>query len=622
MQSDEEIHKITRRSLLIGVSQIGLMSLLAGRLYYLQVTRSHDYTMRAEENRINVRLLAPTRGRIFDRFGHEIAVNRPNFQVLMVAEHAQDPDETIRKLSRLVRISDRRRRQLLRDIPRTKEFIPLMVTENLTWEEFAAVNVHLPHLPGIETRVGERRYYPLAAEFAHIVGYVGMPTREDLYDDDPLLKLEGFKVGKNGIENKLDDLLRGEPGNHRVEVNNVGRVVRELDRNPGVAGADIVLTLDSELQKFATQRMAEQSGAVAVMEIHSGDILALASTPSYNPNDFNVGISQKYWDSLLADDRKPLLNKAVSGQYPPGSTFKMLVALAGLETGAISVDEKINCSAKYEYGQDIFHCWFDEGHGDIDLHDAIKHSCDVYFYELARRIGIEPIAKIAREFGLGARTDIETIGEKSGIVPSRDWKRANLDALWQKGETLITGIGQGYLLATPLQLVHMVSRLANGRKKVSPNLVYAMGGEVKNTPEFEPLRVNEKDLRVIHAAMRAVTHDADGTAYMPDLNVKGQKMAGKTGTVQVRRISAAEREEGIVKNEDLPWHLRDHALFVGFAPVDNPKYAIAVVVEHGGSGSKTAAPIARDMMEKILERDPQSKDVYIPPSPAPEIGAV
>ncbi len=615
-QYDDGTSIITRRALMLGVSQAGLMSLLAGRLYYLQVIQSKEFSIQAEENRVNIALVAPRRGRIFDRFGQEIATNRPNFQVILIPEQTQNPVETIDRLERIIPVSPKRRRRVLRDILRIRGFVSLTVAENLTLEQFSTVNVHLPHLPGLETRVGEMRYYPKQGEFAHIVGYVGVPNKDDLLDNNPLLKLEGFRLGKSGIESKMDEQLRGLAGSRQVEVNSGGRVIRELSRNPSMSGDDIVLTLDAELQKYALARMGEQSGSVAVMEVNSGDVLALASNPYFDPNDFNLGISQKRWDALVEDRRKPLLNKSITGQYAPGSTFKMLVALAGLEEGVITPDEKVTCTSIYKFGKDTFHCWFEEGHGLMNMHNGIKHSCDVYFYELSRRLGIEPIARMAKKFGLGEKTNITAHGEKKGIVPSRDWKRANLDALWQQGETLITGIGQGYLLATPLQLVQMVSSLANGEKKVRPNLIYAIGDTIKTMPEFDALDVNPDHLGLVHTAMRAVTHEPKGTAFMPSLNVNGQTMAGKTGTVQVRRISAAEREEGIIKNKDLNWHLRDHALFVGFAPVKNPKYAISVVVEHGGSGSRQAAPIARDVMRKVLERDPQSRDVYLPVSGA------
>ena len=602
----------TRRATILGIGQVSLFALLAGRLQYLQVSQSEEYAMLAEENRVNIGLIAPSRGRIFDRFGQEIATNKPNFQIVMIPEQTDDPLQTLEAVNRLVPISPVKRRRLAREIARSRSFVPFTLVENLTWEQFSAINVHSPHLPGVEPRVGEMRYYPKPDEFAHIVGYVGVPSRDDLIDNNPLFRVPGFRLGRSGVEQQLDASLRGLAGTRRVEVNNVGRIIRELARDDGTPGADIVLTLDSHLQRYAKRQLGEQSGAIIVMDVHSGDVLTMASSPSFDPNDLNLGISQSKWDRLLEDERKPLLNKTIAGQYAPGSTIKMLVALAGLEKGVISPHEKITCTAKYRLGNDTFHCWKEEGHGAVNMHEAIKHSCDVYFYELSRRMGIEPISEIVERFGLGRVTGLETQGEKSGNVPNRDWKRANLDAGWQTGETLITGIGQGYLLATPIQLAVMAARLANGREKVTPSLIYAVNDDVKLRPEFAPLPVKPAHLALVKKAMASVINESDGTAFMQGFDVNGQRMAGKTGTVQVRRITPAEREAGIIDNEDLPWHLRDHALFVGYAPLRNPKYAIAVIVEHGGSGAKIAAPIARKVMEQTLKTDPLSRDVYLP----------
>lgn len=603
----------TRRAAVLGIGQVSLFALLAGRLQYLQVTQSQEYAMLAEENRVNIGILAPSRGRIFDRFGQELATNKPNFQVVMIPEQTDDPLQTLEAVNRLVPIAPSKRRRLADGIKRSRSFVPFTLVENLTWDEFSAINVHSPHLAGVEPRVGEMRYYPKSEEFAHIVGYVGVPNPDDLIDNNPLFRVPGFRLGRSGIEQDLDEKLRGLAGTRRVEVNNVGRIIRELARDSGSTGADIVLTLDRHLQQYAQKQLGDKSGAVVVMDVHSGDVLAMTSSPSFDPNDFNLGISQRKWDDLLDDERAPLLNKAIAGQYAPGSTFKMLVALAGLEQGVITLDEEITCTGQYEIGTDIFHCWKEDGHGAVNMHEAIKHSCDVYFYELSKRLGIDPITEIAERFGFGTVTGLETKGEKSGNVPSKDWKRATLDAGWQTGETLITGIGQGYLLATPIQLAVMASRLANGRQKVMPSLLYAVNDEVKLRPEFEPLTLNETHLEIIQNAMAAVTNEADGTAYMPDFKGAGQKMAGKTGTVQVRRITADEREAGIIDNKDLAWRLRDHALFIGHAPLNNPKYAVVVVVEHGGSGSKIAAPIGRKVMEEALKTDPLSRDVYLPP---------
>lgn len=618
-QFDSDAQKFPRRALILGLGQVGLFGILAGRLQFLQIKQAEEYGMLAEENRVNIGLLAPLRGRIVDRFGQDIASNRPNFQVVMIPEQTNDPIETINMLEKLVPISASRRRRLLRDIPRSRGFVPFTVAENLSWEQFAALNLNLPHLPGVEPEVGEMRFYPEKHIFSHIVGYVGRPDEGDLSDNDPLLKVPGFRIGKSGIERRLDSELRGSAGSRRVEVNSVGRVIRELTRDPGLQGADLVLSLDMELQKYAHELLGEQSGSVVMMDIHKGDVLAMSSSPGFDPNTFNVGLSQKQWETLIEDKRKPLINKTIAGQYPPGSTFKMLVALAGLETGVITPKTKIDCTGSYELGNDIFHCWEHEGHGKMNLNDAIVHSCDVYFYDLARNLGIDAIEKVAKQFGLGSKTYVQAPGEKSGLVPGRDWKRANLDASWQTGETVITGIGQGYMLATPLQLAVMTARIANGGKKVMPTLVSSINQEKLAMPESETMTVKPENLKLLQKAMYGVVNNPKGTAFGSRFSLNREVAAGKTGTVQVRRISRDERETGIVPNEELDWHLRDHALFVGFAPFKNPRYAVSVVVEHGGSGSKVAAPIAQAMLKRALENDPLKLSVYTP-SKREEVG--
>lgn len=620
---ETDTQTFSRRAVILGLGQLGLFGLLAARLQNLQITRGDQYGILAENNRVNIGLIAPLRGRILDRYGQEIATNRPNFQVIMIPEQTKDPIETLQVLEKLVPISPSRRRRLLRDIPRSRGFVPFTVAENLEWEQFAAINLNLPHLPGVEPQVGKLRYYPQDDIFSHMVGYVGRPDGRDLRRDDPLLRVPGFRIGKSGVEKQFDDTLRGSAGSRRVEVNNVGRVIRELARNPGAQGADLMMSMDSTLQNEAIRLLGEQSGSVVMMDVNSGEVLTIASAPTFNPNQFTVGLSQKEWDGLLDDQRKPLINKAIAGQYAPGSTVKMLIAIAGLEEKVITPKEKIVCEGLYELGGDTFHCWEHEGHGAMNMHDAITNSCDVYFYELARRLGIDPIEKVTKKFGLGSTSIPGAFGEKKGLIPGRDWKRANLDASWQTGETLIAGIGQGYMLVTPIQLAVMTARIANGGKEVVPKLLIdpkdvqsdnqnisqasqgnltmdADGGEKTNS-----LAVDPEHIKLMHKAMTSVVNDPDGTAFGSRFNLRGVKSAGKTGTVQVRRISKDERESGIIPNEELDWHLRDHALFVGFAPVKNPKYAISVVVEHGGSGSKVAAPIAQKLLKMALERDRQ-----------------
>ena len=594
--------------MILGLGQLGLFGLLAARLQYLQISQADQYGILAENNRVNIGLIAPLRGRILDRYGREIATNRPNFQVVMIPEQTNDPIETLRVLEKLVPISPSRRKRLLRDIPRSRGFVPFTVAENLEWEQFAALNLNLPHLPGVEPQVGKLRYYPQDDIFSHMVGYVGRPDGRDLRRDDPLLKVPGFRIGKSGIEKLFDDSLRGSAGSRRVEVNNVGRVIRELARNPGAQGSDLMMSMDSELQNEAIRLLGEQSGSAVVMDVNSGEVLTIASAPTFNPNHFTVGLTQKEWDGLLEDQRKPLINKALAGQYAPGSTIKMLVAMAGLEEKVITPKEKIVCEGQYELGGDTFHCWEHEGHGEMNMHDAITNSCDVYFYELARRLGIDPIEKMAKKFGLGRTSIPGAFEEKKGLIPGRDWKRANLDASWQTGETLIAGIGQGYMLVTPIQLAVMTARLANGGREVVPKLLIdAQSGSDSLSPsakeKSDEIAINPDHIRLMQKAMTSVVNDTDGTAFGSRFNLRGVSSAGKTGTVQVRRISKDERASGIIPNEELDWHLRDHALFVGFAPIDNPKYAVAVVVEHGGSGSKVAAPIAQKLLKMALERD-------------------
>ncbi len=594
--------------MILGLGQLGLFGLLAARLQYLQISQADQYGILAENNRVNIGLIAPLRGRILDRYGREIATNRPNFQVVMIPEQTNDPIETLRVLEKLVPISPSRRKRLLRDIPRSRGFVPFTVAENLEWEQFAALNLNLPHLPGVEPQVGKLRYYPQDDIFSHMVGYVGRPDGRDLRRDDPLLKVPGFRIGKSGIEKLFDDSLRGSAGSRRVEVNNVGRVIRELARNPGAQGSDLMMSMDSELQNEAIRLLGEQSGSAVVMDVNSGEVLTIASAPTFNPNHFTVGLTQKEWDGLLEDQRKPLINKALAGQYAPGSTIKMLVAMAGLEEKVITPKEKIVCEGQYELGGDTFHCWEHEGHGEMNMHDAITNSCDVYFYELARRLGIDPIEKMAKKFGLGRTSIPGAFEEKKGLIPGRDWKRANLDASWQTGETLIAGIGQGYMLVTPIQLAVMTARLANGGREVVPKLLIdAQSGSDSLSPSAkekgDEIAINPDHIRLMQKAMTSVVNDTDGTAFGSRFNLRGVSSAGKTGTVQVRRISKDERASGIIPNEELDWHLRDHALFVGFAPIDNPKYAVAVVVEHGGSGSKVAAPIAQKLLKMALERD-------------------
>lgn len=609
----------TRRAMILGGAQAVAFVTLAGRMYYLQILKTDEYRMMAEENRINVRLLAPLRGRIVDRFGTVLASNRQNYRAVLVAEQTPDIQDTLDKLARIVSITPFDRKKIMRDISRSPRFMPVTVAEDLTWEQFAQVNLNEPDLAGVQPDVGETRHYPFSSELAHVVGYVGPVSDKEMDeadDDQPLLKLPGFRIGKSGIEKTYDMQLRGTAGASHVEVNAYGRVIRELSKDPGKPGDEVVLTLDMGVQQFACERLKEESASAVVMDIHTGDVLAFVSTPAFDPNDFNMGLSQDQWKALVDNPYKPLTNKALAGLYPPGSTFKTVTAIAALKSG-VDPSHTVHCSGKYAFGDHFFHCWKKEGHGAMNMHDGIKNSCDVYFYDVARRIGIDAIEKTAREFGLGQTYDFDIPGEKPGIVPSRDWKRAVTGVSWQQGETLISGIGQGYLLTSPLQLAVLASRLANGGYAVKPRITRAVGGELVPVPQAPKIDVEDEWLKIVQGGMNGVSNEPGGTAYRSRITEVGMELAGKTGSAQVRRISMAERESGVRKNDTLEWRLRDHALFICFAPVAEPRYAMSVVIEHGGSGSGAAAPAARDIMLEVQKRNPVNRQAYAPRRDAP-----
>lgn len=604
----------SRRVAFLGGGKVLLLSLLAGRMYQLQVIESDKYKTLADENRINLRLLPPPRGRIVDRYGRPLAINQENYRVTLVAEQVRDIDTMLDTLSGIISLEDYERQRILREVRRRRGFVPVTVRENLNWRDVSRIEVNAPDLPGLSIEVGQSRQYPFADDFAHVLGYVSAVSEKEV-TGDPLLELPGFKIGKNGVERIFDLNLRGKAGNSQVEVNAVGRVIRELSRQEGQPGDDVRLTIDRDLQKMAADRLkAEKSAAAVVMDIHNGDVLALASVPGFDPNEFVTGLSSRTWRRLINDPYTPLINKAISGQYAPGSTFKMVVALAALEANIVGPDHRVFCRGFTQLGNARFHCWKKHGHGWQDMTDAHKNSCDVYFYDIAKRIGIDRIAEMANRLGFGSKTGIDLPAEKGGVIPTRAWKKALIGTPWQQGETLISGIGQGFILSTPLQLAVMTARIANGGKAVVPRLVRPArnqddpkGGAIKD-PVFKSLGISKRSLDIVREGMDRVTNEQRGTAYRARIKEAGMEMSGKTGTAQVRRISKAERDTRVLKNHERPWRERDHALFVGYAPSDNPRYAVAVVVEHGGGGSKVAAPIARDLLLATQKRDPANRD--------------
>jgi penicillin-binding protein 2 len=597
----------SRRAAILGGAQVAMLSLLVGRMYQLQVLESDRYKMLADENRINMRLLPPPRGRILDRFGHPLAVNRENYRALIVAEQTPDVEHTLDMLSKLIPINEADRKRIMREIGRHRSFIPVTVRENLDWSDVSRIEVNAPDLPGVVIDVGQSREYPLGADGSHLLGYVAAVSEKELAaSEDPLLELPGFRVGKSGVERSYEKELRGKAGNSQLEVNSVGRVIRELSRQEGQPGDDLMLTIDLDVQNLAVQQLRDKlSAAAVVVDLHTGGLIALASVPGFDPNAFNMGLTSADWHAITHDPYSPLSNKAISGVYAPGSTFKVVVALAALESKAMTADTRVFCRGSIELGNTRFHCWKRGGHGSLDMRGGIMHSCDVFFYEAARRTGIDRIAEMANRFGLGHKTGIDIPGERPGLIPTAEWKRKAIGVPWQKGETLIAGIGQGFVLATPLQLAVMAARVATGRA-IKPHLVRALvaNGDVRRVKhaDFPVMHIAPESLQVVRDGMNEVTNFPGGTAYRARIKERGWEMAGKSGTSQVRRISKHERETHVLKDEERPWKERDNALFVAFAPVEAPRYACAVVVEHGGGGSAVAAPIARDILRETLRR--------------------
>lgn len=583
-----------RAAILAGV-QFFLLLILVSRMYYLQVIQADKYIMMAESNRISMRILPPPRGIILDRFGEPLAVNNQNFRVQIISEQTSGSlVDALDSLGKIIPLSPSDYEYVQKEVKRKRAFVPVTVAENLTWEKMASIQLNAPELPGINIDEGLTRYYPYGYETAHVVGYVG-PVNEKEITGDPLLELPGFRKGKTGVEAQYDLPLRGSGGFRKIEVNVLGREIRELEKNKGIPGAQIDLTLDIRLQKYALEQFKKNSGALILMDVDNGDILALVSAPSFDANIFNTGISNDEWQKLASDIRKPLVNKAISGEYSPGSTFKMIVALAALESGVISSSTEIYCGGHMELGSHRFHCWKPEGHGYLNLIEALAVSCDIYFYEVARKVGIDKIADMAKRFGLGVKQEIDIPGEKSGLVPTQEWKKRVFDEPWQQGETMLTGIGQSYITTTPLQMAMVIAKIANGGKNIKPHLIKkAYVDEPKN------IKISKHFLNIVKQGMNDVMNDPQGTAFYSRIPNQLGGMSGKTGTTQVRRISMKERESRLLTQEELAWEERNHALFVGYAPINNPKYAIAVIVEHGGGGASVAAPIAKNVMEKAL----------------------
>ena len=605
--------KLSRRGLIIGGLQTAFIAGLAVRMRKLQVEDASEYRLLADENRINIRLIAPARGEIYDRNGKVIARNEQSFRITIVKEDAGDIEQTLYSLSNLIKISQNDAKRVIEEIERSAPFLPVTVRDQLSFEEIARIATNSPTLPGVSVEEGLSRVYPLTQTYAHVVGYVGPVSDNDLNDgneSNPLLKIPRFQVGKVGIERQFEGVLRGSAGVMKVEVNALGRVMRNLDRKEGKPGNNIQLTVDTELQAYIQARLGSESASAVVMNCKNGEILAIASSPSYDPNKFVKGISYSDFNELRDNEFRPLASKTVQDAYPPGSTFKIVTALAALEANIISPKDNFSCDGKMEISNRFFHCWKKGGHGEMDLAKSLIESCDVYFYELALKVGIERINEMATQLGLGIQHDVPMSAITKGLVPSREWKLKNREQEWLVGDTVNASIGQGYVLSSPLQLAVMAARLASGRN-VKPLLTKSINGQnVHDGKKIEDLKIDKAHLKIIRKALFQASNDRRGTAYGSRVINNKYRMAGKTGTSQVRNITDAERENGVTKNEDLPWKKRDHALFINFAPYDDPEIAVSVVVEHGGAGSKSAAPIARDITLQALFKGTPPLGVY------------
>ncbi|MBU1286745.1 MAG: penicillin-binding protein 2 [Alphaproteobacteria bacterium] len=617
----------TRRMVLAASAGGVVWAGLVARLFQLQVLEREKYQAAAEDNHIKLALAPPQRGRILDRFGKPLASHRRAGRVSIVPEQTRDPAGTLAQVAALIDLPDERVERLAGEITASRRrnagFVPVVVANELTYEDFARMNVHAAEIPGVQVEMALTRSYPRGRDFAHVLGYVARASQDDLerlsvgMEGDEAKRLEklfrhpDMRTGRQGMERFAEEYLRGKPGFRKLVTNAHGRVIEEIpdDRFAPVPGKDLYITIDSDLQRATIERFGEESGAAVMIDIETGDVLAMVSTPAFDPNDFVNGISGTAYAELRDNPQSPLYPRAHGGVYPPGSTFKMVVATAALESGAVKPTDRVTCNGYYHFGNRTWHCWKKGGHGSMDMHNGIKHSCDVYFYDIARRTGVEAIAATARKFGFGEAWTLGMTGARGGLVPDPEWKQRAVGEPWYEGETLNFGIGQGQLGVTPLQLALMTARIASEGRSLKPHLV-GLGPQSDDDGILDqPL---DKDIiNIMKSGMYGVTSEAGGTAYRSgDLGLGGPRIAGKSGTAQVRRITMAERDKGIRKGLNIERELRDHALFVAYAPADNPKYACAIVVEHGESGSGAAAPLARDILRFAIENDSGRKPAY------------
>ncbi len=589
-------HVLNKRLYAILLLIFFLFLVLIGRLYFLQVIEAQKYKTLSDDNRIHIQLVPPSRGRILDRNGLTIADNKPTYHAVLLRDQTHNHEQSLDAFESFIAIAPEIRRRIERQIKQLPRRLPIILKKNLTWEDIAILEVNTITLPGIVTQESGRRHYASAQSTAHTIGYTSTPTEADI-TIDKTFQFPDAQIGKQGIEKFYDDELNGTYGRREVEINALGQLIRQLELTNPTHGQDLVLTIDTRLQAYGYALFSQyKSGAAIVLDMDTGEVMALISHPSYDTNLFPVGISINEWQKLRQDPLHPLTNKVVSGLYSPASLVKIILGLSALTKEPSILDKKVYCDGEHKIGNHIFHCWKKGGHGHMNFHDAFLKSCDVYFYSLSQKLGPHIIAETARKFGLGKITGIDFPGEKSGHIPTPEWKTAHKKEKWYAGDTVLLSIGQGSMLTTPLQWAVMLGQIANGGRKITPHLV-----KKDIPPDMPPLKMRQQDLNTILSAMNDATNTPSSTGYGARIKKKGFEMAGKTATAQVRRISMQEREQGIRRGEALPWFLRDNSLFIGFAPVHKPRYVVAVIVEHAEWGRRSAAPIGRDLLLKTQE---------------------
>ena len=598
----KKVNLINRRLFIITAAKVLVFVGLSTRLYSLQVKDKNKYLTLSDKNRIRESKLPPVRGEFLDYFGKIIAGNNEVYQLHLIPEQVENFRYVSLRLKSILNMSDRQFQKLLKKKNEVKPWDTIVVSDNLTWEQFSRVNSYLYELSGVKSVLSITRIYPYKEDFTHVLGYVSQANEKDVLENDDIKRkfVPGLRVGKTGLEKAFERELLGENDIQRFEVNAYGKKINQIELQKGSKGRDIRLTIDAEIQKYCGELLKDRAGSICVMDIYTGEIIAMQSAPSFDPNLFLFGINQDDWQLIRNNPLKPLVNKTISGKYSPGSTIKPIVALSALENKIVSPQFTVKCEGKTEmYGQ-TYHCWKKKGHGFVSLKNAMKQSCDTYFYEIARRLGVDRLSETAKKFGLGERV-FENLffNEKKGLVPNTQWKKNALGSGWLLGETMITGIGQGYIQTTPIQLCLMTAQIANGGYKIYPKIT--VDTETNFLDKYEPLFTEKKNIKIIQDSIFSSTNEVMGTSYSSRINDPKYRFAGKTGTAQVKRITAEERELDL-KTSEIPYEQRDHALYVAYGPTENPRYALSIIIEHGGSGGTTAAPMAKKLFKLIIDR--------------------